>query len=119
MSADRRPFPTAFSREYVWDELKKADMMPVFCKLYFALSDFEGNAIDCVIDFDDPLRKAVRELQTTVMQRLANTVAVSIPGLLKQIKLFGLRNEDEICGDDDLIRSIRAGIEAITEGKRG
>jgi hypothetical protein len=125
MTADRRPLPRAFSREYTWDELKTADMMPAYCKLHYALLDFDMGALDEIIDSDDPLRKAVCELQRMVVQRLANTVAVSIPGLLKQMKLFGLRTE---CGiydepndrsDVDLIRSIRAGIEAITEGKRG
>jgi hypothetical protein len=106
---DRR-WPKAFSRKYSWNELQEHDMMIVFCRLWTDLSEFLGDLIGD--DPDDPLIKAAVELKTMVNQRIENMVAVSVPGLLDQIHLFGLRTETEIDDEHDLamIRSIRAGI---------
>jgi hypothetical protein len=116
---DNNRWPTSFSRDYTWKELKTHDNMIIYCQLRFALSDFVGRRVHDRKEDHEPIIKAVYELQRMVDAWIGNRVAISVPGLLKQIKLFGLMTEAEIDDSDlPMIRSIRAGIEAITEGKR-
>jgi hypothetical protein len=117
MSTQPRPRST-FSREHTYKELAAHDDMIAYCNLAFALSDFIGDILP--LDKDDPLANVVNDLERMVDERIGNMVAGSVPGILKQIELFGLRTEMEIIDEDlSMIRSIRAGIEAITEGKLG
>ena len=122
-SGARNEPPAAFS--FDWKELEKADPIPELVKLHREIWKVLGGQTWHILGHEDPLIEAITTLADEIERRVANMVAISVPGLCKQIRLFYEVSQDGIDLDDtfrshpSFIRSICASIDALTERKTG